>query len=173
MPTSGIYAGKTTFASTIPLSLSLSLFLSLPRPLHSSRFSVSSTRTGTVSVYRSALSFPSLFFLPFPPAAYRSHSLDLFPSFPPFRSWHEVHEHAGSFFSVPLQALRGMHRSLATPTSVESSSTILTPFLEHLIQDTLNRKLDPIPRKQGKKKGGKEKQKRLPTSLFSIHRGTR
>lgn len=132
MPTSGIYAGKTTFASTIPLSLSLSL--SLPRPLHSSRFSVSSTRTGTVSVYRSALSFPSLFFLPFPPAAYRSHSLDLFPSFPPFRSWHEVHEHAGSFFSVPLQALRGMHRSLATPTSVESSSDTVSraPYPRYL-----------------------------------------
>lgn len=67
MPTSGIYAGKTTFASTIPLSFSLSFSLSLPRPLHSSRFSVSSTRTGTVSVHRCALSFPSLFFLPFPP----------------------------------------------------------------------------------------------------------
>lgn len=114
MPTSGIYAGKTTFASTIPLSLSL------PRPLHSSPFLRLLHGNGLL-VYPRALSFPSLFFLLFPPAAYRStrsHSLDLFPSFPPFRSWHEVHRHTSSFFSVPLPALRGMHRSLATPTSV-------------------------------------------------------
>lgn len=114
MPTSGIYAGKTTFASTLPLPLSPSLLLSFSFL----SLSVCLFHLTVLCLTNNILSFSSLFFLLLPPySRYRSHSLDLFPSFCLFRSWPRCT--SSSFFNVPLPVFCGMRRSIATPTSLE------------------------------------------------------
>lgn len=105
MPTSGIYGGKTTFASTLSLPIYLSLSPSCPA------LSFTPSRTVFIFVFLYSYLFLRLFFsLPLSSARSRGARVS-----------------SSSFFSVPLPTFYGMHRSLATPTKTKSAESILNP----------------------------------------------
>ena len=117
MPTSGIYGGKTTFASTLSLHVYLSLSSSRPvlsfTPSRTFIF-VSLSLSLSLSLFYSLCSCLFLHHLSF------SLSLSLTRS-------RGTQVSSSSFFSVPLPAFYGMHRSLTTPTKTKSAKSALYP----------------------------------------------
>lgn len=121
MPTSGIYGGKTTFASapslSIPLSLSTSPLLAVSLSFSLLLFLLHTHSLAIfifVSLSRSLCSYLVLHL-------FLSRSLTLPLNLCPLslsRSLRRTSLEHSSFFSVPLLVFYGMHRSLATPTNI-------------------------------------------------------